>query len=167
MTKELELNQVWPNWPFPTSKPEQGPKIDNTMYSPTFITANNSTDTIISSNNSIDTITIPMPGTVGGATFVFSDDEYEEDSTINILDERAKNYGPFIDMATITQNLKEILHAAPSWGNMDADQQESLEMIVHKIARILNGRPDYADSWVDIAGYARLVSERLEKGIIR
>jgi len=70
-------------------------------------------------------------------------------------------------MATITQNLKEILHAAPSWENMDADQQESLEMIVHKIARILNGRPDYADSWVDIAGYARLVSERLEKGIIR
>jgi len=158
MTKELELNQVWPNWPFPTSKPEQGPKIDNTMYSPTFITANNSTDTI----------TIPMPGTTGGATFVFADDEYEEeDSTLNILDERAKNYGPFIDMATITQNLKEILHAAPSWENMDADQQESLEMIVHKIARILNGRPDYADSWVDIAGYARLVSERLEKGIIR
>jgi len=104
-----------------------------------------------------------MPGTMGSATLTFP----IGDSTIAVLDARAKNYGPFIDMATITQNLKEILHAAPSWKNMKADQQESLEMIVHKIARILNGQPDYADSWVDIAGYARLVSERLEKGIIR
>jgi len=158
MTKELELNQVWPNWPFPAAKPHQGPTLDNVA---------STTPAFITSSNDRDTITMPMPGTIGGATFTFDDDEYEEDSTLNILDERAKNYGPFIDMATITQNLKEILHAAPSWENMDADQQESLEMIVHKIARILNGRPDYADSWVDIAGYARLVSERLEKGIIR
>jgi hypothetical protein len=152
MTKELELNQVWPNWPFPTSKPEQGPRLENTpSTTPAFITGARGSDTIT------------MPGTVGGATITFSN----EDSTIAVLDERAKNYGPFIDMATITQEFKNILHAAPSWNNMDADQQESLEMIVHKIARILNGRPDYADSWVDIAGYARLVSERLEKGIIR
>ena len=155
MTPELELNQVWPNWPFPTAKPEQGPRLENIAgNTPAFITGARGSDTV----------TIPMPGTNGGAQFVFAD---TKDSTIAVLDERAKNYGPFIDMATITQNLKEILHAAPSWENMEADQQESLEMIVHKIARILNGRPDYADSWVDIAGYARLVSERLEKGIIR
>jgi hypothetical protein len=34
-------------------------------------------------------------------------------------------------------------------------------MICHKIARILNGDPNYADSWVDIAGYAQLVADRL------
>ena len=33
---------------------------------------------------------------------------------------------------------------------------EALEMIAHKIARILSGDADYADNWVDIAGYAQL-----------
>ena len=26
----------------------------------------------------------------------------------------------------------------------------------------MNGDPNYADSWIDIAGYAKLVSDRLE-----
>jgi hypothetical protein len=42
-----------------------------------------------------------------------------------------------------------------------ADQQEALDMICHKIGRIVNGDPNYADSWVDIAGYATLVADRL------
>ena len=42
------------------------------------------------------------------------------------------------------------------------DQAEALEMIVHKIARIINGDADYSDSWRDIAGYAMLISDRLE-----
>ena len=49
---------------------------------------------------------------------------------------------------------------------LDNDQLEALDMIVHKIARIVNGDPNYSDSWVDIAGYAKLVSDRLE-GIVR
>jgi hypothetical protein len=44
---------------------------------------------------------------------------------------------------------------------LDDDQSEALEMIAHKIARILNGDPNYVDSWLDIAGYATLVAERL------
>ena len=36
-------------------------------------------------------------------------------------------------------------------------------MISHKIARIMNGDPNYADNWIDIAGYATLVANRLEK----
>lgn len=41
------------------------------------------------------------------------------------------------------------------------DQRECLEMIAHKIGRILNGDPHYEDSWRDIAGYATLVADRL------
>ena len=52
------------------------------------------------------------------------------------------------------------------WDRLSADQRESLEMVQHKVARILNGDPNYADSWVDIAGYAKLVADRLE-GLIR
>ena len=36
-------------------------------------------------------------------------------------------------------------------------------MIFHKIGRIVNGDPNYADSWHDIAGYAKLVEDRLNK----
>jgi hypothetical protein len=38
-------------------------------------------------------------------------------------------------------------------------------MIMHKVARILNGDPNYADNWIDIAGYATLVADRLEGDI--
>ena len=46
---------------------------------------------------------------------------------------------------------------------LKAYQIESLEMILHKIARILNGNPNYSDSWFDIAGYSMLVYNELEK----
>jgi hypothetical protein len=44
------------------------------------------------------------------------------------------------------------------------DQWEAMEMIAHKLARIINGDPDYHDNWADIAGYAKLVADRLETG---
>jgi hypothetical protein len=34
-------------------------------------------------------------------------------------------------------------------------------MILHKIARIVNGDSNYADSWHDIGGYAKLVVDEL------
>ncbi len=46
------------------------------------------------------------------------------------------------------------------------DQVEALEMVCHKIGRIVNGDPDYSDSWHDIAGYAKLVADRLD-GVVR
>lgn len=51
--------------------------------------------------------------------------------------------------------------AVPQPPSAQADAVEALEMIAHKIGRILNGDPGYADSWVDIAGYAQLVADRL------
>ena len=44
----------------------------------------------------------------------------------------------------------------------DMDQAEAIDMIFSKLARILNGDPNYADNWIDIAGYATLVADRLE-----
>lgn len=46
--------------------------------------------------------------------------------------------------------------------DLDDDMVEALEMIAHKVGRILNGDPAYSDSWVDIAGYAKLVADRLD-----
>jgi hypothetical protein len=78
------------------------------------------------------------------------------------LTERGERYGKFTGHAKIAQRLKQEMKDHTGWTRLAADQREALEMVAHKIARILNGDPDYADSWVDIAGYAKLVADRLE-----
>ncbi len=83
--------------------------------------------------------------------------------TINeLLEERGTRYGIFSRQANIAQELKEIIHMQPKYHELMDDQKEALDMIAHKIARILNGDPGYADTWDDIAGYAQLVSNRLK-----
>ncbi len=81
-----------------------------------------------------------------------------------LLAERGSRYGTFLDTARITQRLKSVAHqfAQQHDKTFDVDQAEALDMIFNKIGRILNGDPNYADSWIDIAGYAKLVANRLE-----
>jgi len=83
-------------------------------------------------------------------------------STIDkTLEERGSRYGAFTGHAEITQNLKATMQLSPKWGQLENDQKEALEMVAHKIGRILNGDPNYIDSWTDIIGYTRLVEARL------
>jgi Domain of unknown function (DUF6378) len=77
------------------------------------------------------------------------------------LEERGKRYGTFSEHADISQQLKDALKKQSGWYRLTPDQKEALEMICHKMARIINGDPNYADSWHDIAGYAKLIDERL------
>lgn len=84
-----------------------------------------------------------------------------KDSTEEMLQDRRTKYGLFPEHAHITQSMKRVMRDGKSWKVLDHDQREALEMICHKIGRILNGDPNYADSWADIAGYARLVEKRL------
>ena len=89
----------------------------------------------------------------------------EQKMTITqVLTERGNRYGKFTGHAEVTQMLKAVISTALSKRNktLAPDQQEALDMICHKIGRIVNGDPDYADSWVDIAGYAQLVADRLD-----
>ena len=81
------------------------------------------------------------------------------DSITNTLTERGNRYGKFRDHAALSQMFKGVMGTVDK--SLEADQREALEMIFHKIARILNGDPNYADSWHDIAGYAQLVADRL------
>ena len=78
------------------------------------------------------------------------------------LAERGKRYGAFTGHAAITQLLKFDMSTQSGWLKLADDQKEALEMIAHKIGRILNGDPNYDDSWIDIAGYAQLVADRLK-----
>lgn len=79
------------------------------------------------------------------------------------LAERGSRYGLFIDHATLTQNIKYTFTFGKNWDYLPLDSKEALEMIAHKIGRVLNGDAEYADSWVDIAGYAKLVADRILK----
>jgi len=81
------------------------------------------------------------------------------------LAERGNRYGEFKGHAEVTQRLKGVVESELALRNkfLDPDQQEALDMIFHKIGRIVNGDPNYADSWHDIAGYAKLVDDRLNK----
>jgi hypothetical protein len=96
------------------------------------------------------------------------DDERDmtgEDTDIDgTLDERAQDYGKFKDGAALMQGIKRLLadHARRHNKTFADDQWEALEMIVHKIGRIVNGNPDKVDHWVDIAGYAKLIADRLQ-----
>ena len=90
--------------------------------------------------------------------------EVQDVNTIDrILDERGSRYGIFKDHAYVTQELKNLAYRFLSVREktLAHDQIEALDMIFHKIGRILNGDPDYIDSWDDIAGYAKLVADRL------
>ena len=89
----------------------------------------------------------------------------EADTNVDtILNERGSRYGNFFDHARITYTLKEAAHkfAVEKGKAFTPDQAEAMDMIFHKLGRILNGDPNYADSWVDIAGYAQLVADRLQ-----
>ena len=79
----------------------------------------------------------------------------------SILAERGERYGDFKTHANITQRLKEVMHDCQKWATLSSDKRETLEMVAHKIGRILNGDPEYHDSWYDIIGYVKLVADTL------
>lgn len=81
-----------------------------------------------------------------------------------VLAERGRRYGDFRDHAEVSQSLKEIVYSPKyrlSTENLPAYLVEGLDMILHKIARVVTGDPLYEDNFVDIAGYAKLVADRL------
>lgn len=79
------------------------------------------------------------------------------------LSERGKRYGSFSGHAAVTQSLKHVIRMELRARDkvLPDNQQEALDMICHKIGRIINGDNNYADSWHDIAGYAKLVDDAL------
>ena len=80
-----------------------------------------------------------------------------------LLELRRETHGDFEEHAMITQSIKKVLRSHAYVENLNSSQIESLDMIAHKIGRILAGNPNEPDHWRDIAGYATLVERRLTK----
>ncbi len=74
------------------------------------------------------------------------------------LKQRGERYGDFTTHSLITTQLKDTVRRYDK--NLGSIHREAIDMILHKIGRILNGDPNYADSWHDIAGYATLAEQR-------
>jgi uncharacterized ferritin-like protein (DUF455 family) len=81
-----------------------------------------------------------------------------------ILKQRGAEYGQFKDHAALSQELKAVINNALATRKktLEPDMAEALSMIIHKIARIINGNASSVDQWVDIAGYSTLVADRLQ-----
>lgn len=79
-----------------------------------------------------------------------------------ILEERSKTHGDFTTHAAISQDLKQRCVQHGGWQKLTAVQREAIDMICHKIGRVLNGNPNHKDHWSDIAGYAELAAQRCQ-----
>jgi hypothetical protein len=80
----------------------------------------------------------------------------------DVIKERETTHGDFEMKAIFIQEIMEDISGLYVWEDMSADQKEAIHMIIAKLSRILYGNPNHADHWIDIAGYAKLVSDRLE-----
>lgn len=83
--------------------------------------------------------------------------------TEEILEQRGERYGEYINVATTSGKIKEILSQGVGHPPLDYEMRESTDMIANKLSRIVNGDPYYKDSWQDIAGYAMLIVNKLDK----
>lgn len=85
-------------------------------------------------------------------------------SVDNTLQARGSIYGDYSNNARVTQGIMKLLMTGENAKALDANHLEGLHMIAHKMSRIVNGDPDYKDSWHDIQGYAKLVEDRIGEG---
>ena len=81
--------------------------------------------------------------------------------TAEVLKARGSIYGDFSDNARVVQGLMIVAASGIEWAHLNDVHREAIHMIFHKIGRIVNGEPNHRDSWIDIAGYAQLVADRI------
>lgn len=75
-----------------------------------------------------------------------------------LIKSRAKFRGDFEDVANVNQDLLQFCSFRRRYKDVALDVElTALQMIMHKIARILTANGYDEDSWKDVAGYATLV----------
>lgn len=76
-----------------------------------------------------------------------------------LLQEREKTHGDFRNTAKYATEMKKMFRGALAGKARDYRHGEALDMIATKIARLLSGDIKHKDTWIDIAGYAKLGAE--------
>lgn len=75
------------------------------------------------------------------------------------LEQRGSKYGTMPCNANLTRKLMATLEEHSGYAELSNVHVECLQMIMHKISRLMCGNPYYADNVHDIAGYATLLEE--------
>lgn len=83
-----------------------------------------------------------------------------------ILTERETTHGSFEWNAFVSQRIKAIFRNCPNYEKFSDPHKESLDMIALKLSRLLQN-PEFEDHWLDLAGYANLGLEFVEKTKVR
>ena len=81
----------------------------------------------------------------------------------DVLKQREATHGDFPIKATTIQVFKNVMRDTENWKDLSFAQQESLDMIMTKVGRILHGNPNEPDHWLDIIGYTKLISDDIEE----
>jgi hypothetical protein len=82
-----------------------------------------------------------------------------------LIQERGKTHGDYNNTARYIQALKQVIYrgyserAQRGQPPLTPAQKESLEMVAHKMGRILSGDASFADHWDDIGGYASIANK--------
>lgn len=84
--------------------------------------------------------------------------------TNQLLEERGNTHGEFADNSRIAQCIKRTIREGRNWEALPSFACEALDMIAHKIGRLLEGKWNHEDHWDDILGYAKLAADRIRQG---
>lgn len=79
-----------------------------------------------------------------------------------ILEQRAKTHGDFTKNSELSQMFKKFVKEFSKGKDMPYPIREGLDMILHKISRVICGNHLEPDHFRDIAGYATLITKYLE-----
>ena len=82
-------------------------------------------------------------------------------SMLKVLSARGAQYGDWVQLALITQQMRDALRAGAGWDKRTASEKEALDGAVLKLARIANAPANTSrDSWDDAIGYLTLGRDR-------
>lgn len=77
---------------------------------------------------------------------------------MSLTPNRDHQHGGIESVGVLTQLMKEVMRGGVNWYALTPGEREALDMIMHKISRILSGAdPHDVQHWEDVAGYAQAV----------
>ncbi len=83
-----------------------------------------------------------------------------------ILEERESSHGDYGIQSKVTEAIKDVLLEA-GYKQLPWYVRNALDLIATKIGRLVCGDYTHRDHYSDISGYAQLVSQELDKAVVR
>ena len=83
--------------------------------------------------------------------------------TEKLIATRHATHGVYRHVCELDQATQKAWRNSQNWEHLTDVQRCSLQMISHKIARILSGDPFFDDHWKDCSTYAELARRSLEE----